>query len=46
MILHIPLLKVLVPSILSTVYEKMIKVVMFDYFEMGYTFELILEFDE
>ena len=44
-ILHLPILKIIVPPNVSMVFGYMIKVVMFDIFDAEWTTELVLDFD-
>ena len=46
LILHMPILKVLVPSNVSMIFGYIIPVVMFDIFDTSWTTEVVLEFDE
>ena len=46
MILHLPLVKVIVPGNVSMFFQTMIPIAMFDIFESSYTTEVLLDFSE
>jgi hypothetical protein len=46
MILHLPLVKVIVPGNVSMFFQTMIPIAMFDIFETSYTTEVLLDFSE
>ena len=45
-VLHLPILKVLVPSNVSMVFGLIVEVVMFDVLDPEWTTEYVLEFDD
>lgn len=45
-VLHLPILKIIVPANVSMVYSYMIPVVMFDIFDTEWTTEVVLDFDD
>ena len=44
-IIHLPLIRILVPSNVNMIFSIVIPIVMFDILESDYTSELLLEFD-
>ena len=44
-ILHLPLIRILIPSNINMVFSVIIPIVMFDILDSEYTSELLLEFD-
>jgi len=44
-VIHLPLIRILVPSNVNMVFSVVIPIVMFDIMETEYTSELFLEFD-
>jgi len=44
-VIHLPLIRILIPSNVNMVFSIIIPIVMFDLFDSEYTSELLLEFD-
>ena len=43
--IHLPLIRILIPSNVNMVFSVLIPIVMFDIFDSEYTTEMLLEFD-